>query len=61
MVHIHCRMHEIKEVSNGTAYHNKKFKEIAKVHGLTCLHGGRWPKVPEIKGFSDKKKRTAIL
>ena len=40
MVHIYCRVHEIREVSNGTAYHNKKFKEIAEAHGLTCVYTG---------------------
>lgn len=40
MVHIYCRVHEIKEVSNGTAYHNKRFKAIAEAHGLTCIYTG---------------------
>ena len=40
MVHIFCRVHEIKEVSNGTAYHNKRFKEIAESHGLSCVYTG---------------------
>lgn len=40
MVHIYCRMNEIKEVSNGTAYHNKRFKEIAEGHGLMCVYTG---------------------
>lgn len=40
MVHIYCRVHEIREVSNGTAYHNKIFKEIAQSHGLTCVYTG---------------------
>lgn len=40
MVHIYCRVNEIKEVSNGTAYHNKKFKETAEMHGLTCIYTG---------------------
>lgn len=40
MVHIYCRVNEIKEVSNGTAYHNKKFKGIAETHGLTCIYTG---------------------
>jgi len=40
MVHIYCRVNEIKEVSNGTAYHNKKFKGIAEAHGLTCIYTG---------------------
>lgn len=40
MVHIYCRLHDIKEVSNGTAYHNKLFKAIAEAHGLTCVYTG---------------------
>lgn len=40
MVHIYCRVHQIREVSNGTAYHNKKFREIAEAHGLTCIYTG---------------------
>lgn len=40
MVHIYCRLHDIKEVSRGSAYHNKKFKEIAEAHGLTCIYTG---------------------
>lgn len=40
MVHIYCRLHEIKEVSNGASYHNKKFKEIAEKHGLSCIYTG---------------------
>lgn len=40
MVHIFCRVHDIKEVSNGTAYHNKKFKAIAESHGLNCIYTG---------------------
>ena len=40
MVHIYCRLHEIREVSNGSAYHNKRFKEIADGHGLTCVYTG---------------------
>ena len=40
MVHIYCRVNDIREVSNGTAYHNKRFKAIAEVHGLTCIYTG---------------------
>lgn len=40
MVHIYCRVNQIREVSNGSAYHNKKFREIAEAHGLTCIYTG---------------------
>ena len=40
MVHLYCREHGIKEVSRGGAYHNKKFKEVAEAHGLTCVYTG---------------------
>lgn len=40
--HIFCREHGIKEVSRGGKYHNKKFKEIAEAHGLTCVPCGQY-------------------
>lgn len=40
MVHLYCREHGIKEVSRGGSYHNKRFKEIAEAHGLTCVQCG---------------------
>lgn len=42
MVHLYCRQHDIKEVSRGGSYHNKKFKEIAEAHGLTCYQTGKY-------------------
>lgn len=42
MVHLYCREHGIKEVSRGGMYHNKKFKEIAEDHGLTCVQTGKY-------------------
>ena len=41
MVHLYCRQHDIREVSRGGSYHNKKFKEIAEAHGLTCYQTGK--------------------
>lgn len=48
MVHLYCREHGIKEVSRGGSYHNKRFKEIAEAHGLTCVQCGRhgWNTTP---------------
>lgn len=49
MVHIYCRMNGIREVSNGNAYHNKKFKELAEAHGETCIYTGSrygWNTIP---------------
>ena len=40
MTHLFCREHGFKETSRGSAYHNKKFKEIAESHGLTCVYQG---------------------
>lgn len=40
MCHMYCRIHDIKETSRGTAYHNRKFKEVAEAHGLTCYNTG---------------------
>lgn len=42
MVHLYCRKHEIKEVSRGGKYHNKRFKAIAEEHGLTCVPCGQY-------------------
>lgn len=42
MVHLYCRENQIKEVSRGGKYHNKKFKEIAEAHGLTCIPCGQY-------------------
>ena len=40
MVHLYCRENEIKEVSRGGKYHNKKFKELAEKVGLKCVDTG---------------------
>lgn len=42
MVHLYCRQHDIKEVSRGGKYHNKRFKAIAEAHGLTCVPCGQY-------------------
>ena len=42
MVHLYCRENGIKEVSRGGKYHNRKFKEIAEAHGLTCIPCGQY-------------------
>ena len=34
MVHYHCHIHGIKDVSRGNTYHNKRFKEEAEKRGL---------------------------
>ena len=34
MTHYYCHIHGIKDVSRGTMYHNKRFKEAAEAHGL---------------------------
>lgn len=48
MCHLYCREHGIKEVSRGGTYHNKKFKEVAEAHGLTCIPCGKhgWNTAP---------------
>lgn len=33
-VHIYCLQNVIKDTSNNHVYHNKKFKEVAELHGL---------------------------
>lgn len=40
MVHLYCRENNIKEVSRGGRYHNKRFKEEAEKRGLTCFQCG---------------------
>lgn len=40
MCHVAARIRGIKEVSNGGSYHNKRFKELAEAHGLTCIYTG---------------------
>lgn len=42
MVHLYCRERGIKEVSRNGTYHNKRFKEIAESHGLTCIPCGKY-------------------
>lgn len=42
MVHLYCREKGIKEVSRSGKYHNRKFKEIAEDHGLTCVPCGQY-------------------
>ena len=42
MVHLYCRQHDIKEVSRGGKYHNKRFEAIAEEHGLTCVPCGQY-------------------
>lgn len=37
MVHLYCRMHNIKETSRGGKYHNEKFKELAEKCMLNCV------------------------
>ena len=39
---LYCRQHNIKEVSRGGKYHNKRFKAIAEAHGLTCVPCGQY-------------------
>jgi hypothetical protein len=38
MVHLHNLVNNIKDVSRGNVYHNKKFKEVAEAHGLIITH-----------------------
>lgn len=38
MVHLYCRLNDVKETSRGVRYHNNKFKEIAETHGLIIEH-----------------------
>lgn len=39
MIHLYCRVYDIKETSRGGSYHNGKFKEIAESKGLICFKG----------------------
>lgn len=41
MVHLYCRENDIKEVSRGGVYHNKKFKELAEKVGLVTTYNDR--------------------
>ena len=34
MTHYYCHVHGIKDVSRGTMYHNRRYKEAAEAHGL---------------------------
>ena len=38
--HIYCRVNGISEVSRNGSYHNKRFKEVAEAHGLSCIYTG---------------------
>lgn len=38
MVHLYCRVNDIKETSSNHKYHNKEFKRIAEDHGLDVKH-----------------------
>lgn len=42
MCHVLCRETGIKETSRGGKYHNKRFKEVAEAHGLTCVPCGQY-------------------
>lgn len=39
MVHLHCSLQDIKETSNNSVYHNKRFKEEAEKYGLEVSKG----------------------
>lgn len=41
-VHLYCEMHGIKDTSRRGTYHNKRFKEQAEDHGLTCYMTERY-------------------
>ena len=41
-VHLYCEMHGIKDTSRRGTYHNKRFKEQAEAHGLTCYMTERY-------------------
>lgn len=51
MVHLYCRENNIKEVSRGGVYHNKKFKELAEKIGLDVFYDKRvgWNTKPSDK------------
>lgn len=38
MIHLYCRINNIKECSRGGIYHNKKFKELAEKCGLKTYY-----------------------
>lgn len=40
MIHLYCRVKDIKETSRGGHYHNKKFKELAEEKGLKVFMCG---------------------
>lgn len=37
MCHRYCSLHEIKDISRGGFYHNKKFRDVAMAHGLLVI------------------------
>lgn len=39
MVHLYCRVKDIKDTSRGFTYHNKRFKAEAEAKGLIVEHG----------------------
>lgn len=41
MVHLYCNEQKIKNTSRGRTYHNKKFKEVAELHGLIIKYDSR--------------------
>ena len=42
MSHYYCYIHGIKDVSRGTMYHNKRFKEAAEARGLIVDHSDKY-------------------
>lgn len=42
MAHLYANEHNIKDCTRGGTYHNKKYKEIAEAHGLTCLKSSKY-------------------
>lgn len=45
MVHLHCHVNEIKDVSRNYTYHNKRFKEQSELHGLKYKYDAPDPKI----------------
>lgn len=41
MIHLYCRVNDIKETSRGGVYHNMRFKELAEKCGLKCFYDER--------------------
>lgn len=41
MVHLYCLQNDIRDVSRGGTYHNKRFKEVAERSGLVIEHDER--------------------